>query len=241
MSDSPGPPFESRILTDEIVQRISRETKVHLNLAQDMIVTNEDKVRLCLTSHLSRVEAKRGWIAPFAIFVSILLTLVTAQFHDLYLSASAWKAMFIWALILDSVWLGRALLSVRKSSGVDDIVAEMKRVGTLRASVGPEAAASVDTGPLPTTARSATLTVSQIESIKTAAFGKSKLVASCLDAACSWSLEGKLIHLTFERKNAWAADMLKGHESFDRLCSICERALGYPVDISIRVKEPGDS
>ena len=130
MSEPTPPPENVEILTGEIAQRISRETKVYLNVSQETIVITEDKVRLCLTGHLKRIEAKRGWVAPAAILVTILVTLVTAEFHDFYLKAAVWEAIFILALVFDTGWLIFALRSAWKSSTVDEVVAEMKRVGT---------------------------------------------------------------------------------------------------------------
>jgi hypothetical protein len=78
---------------------------VHINVSQNLIITTEDKLRLCLSEHLKRMERKNSWITPLGILIAILVTLVTSTFKDVGLSADTWRAIFIIAGVLSLGWL----------------------------------------------------------------------------------------------------------------------------------------
>lgn len=127
------PEDQTEIVTGALADQIVRKTTLHLNLAQDAIVITEDKVRLCLINHLQRMESKREWIAPAGILASIILTLATADFHDFYLNADVWRAIFYVTGALVAYWLLRTLRAAFSRSSIEDVVREMKQAGTNQA------------------------------------------------------------------------------------------------------------
>jgi hypothetical protein len=79
-------------LSDELVQN----SKVYFNLNQDVIVTTEDKLRLCLQDYIETLTKKEKWIAPSSLFITFLLVFASSTFHDYFIfSADTWKAVFI--------------------------------------------------------------------------------------------------------------------------------------------------
>jgi hypothetical protein len=126
----------SKIITDALASEIVQQTKLHVNLSQEAIVITEDKVRLCLIAHLRGLEAKRDWIAPTGVLLTIIGTFATTTFHDAGLSAAAWQAIYIISGIMTLGWLGRALLVAWKAPTMEDVVASMKRAGAVAISAG---------------------------------------------------------------------------------------------------------
>jgi threonine/homoserine/homoserine lactone efflux protein len=100
-----------------------------LNVKQALIITTEDRVRIHLSNHLSKVEKRKGWIAPSGILLSIIVTLITAKFKDgsIIFSASTWEAIFVIAGILCFGWLIYAGWQAWKSESIDDLIERLKR------------------------------------------------------------------------------------------------------------------
>lgn len=114
-------------ISSALTNRIAQDTKVHLNLGQDAIVTTEDKVRLVLMTHLERLEQRKAWIAPAGVFIAILIAFVTADFKDFLLKAAVWEAVFLVAGVLSLCWLVLAVVRAFKTPTVQDIVGELKK------------------------------------------------------------------------------------------------------------------
>ena len=106
---------------------LTHATKVHLNLSQELIVTTEDKVRLCLQNHLQYTGEKRGWIAPLGILLTVTVSLVTTTFKDVGLSAYTWQALFIIIGILSFMWLVWCTYQATKVKTIEDLVRELKK------------------------------------------------------------------------------------------------------------------
>ena len=123
----PIPPVEQARVADAAGQVIQKTSHIHFNLEQHFILTTEDKLRLCLMGYLGRVERKKGWIAPLGILVTIVVTCVTAQFQEFYLSAAEWKAVFIVAGFLAGGWLVKAIFVAFVSTSLDGVVKEIKK------------------------------------------------------------------------------------------------------------------
>lgn len=125
--DNQRPPAEVEIDTKSLTNQLVNVSSVSLNVSQKLIITTEDKVRLCLSEHLRHMEKKHGWIAPLGILVAIVLTFVTATFRKMGLSAATWQAVFIIAGGLVLVWLAYSILEARKAEAVQDIVERIKK------------------------------------------------------------------------------------------------------------------
>jgi hypothetical protein len=106
---------------------IIQNTKVHINLSQNAIVTTEDKVRLCLYNYLSRMERRNAWVAPAGIFITLVVTLISTKFQDVILDAPTWRALFILSGIVAALWLIRTLVQANRAPSMDDVIRDMKR------------------------------------------------------------------------------------------------------------------
>ena len=118
---------------EETIQKKFYETsKIHWNLESVFIITTEDKLRLCLHKNIDRLDVKRKWWTPLALFVSLLLALTTAEFKEQFtIPAATWLAIFY---ILAAVSLVLAIVAGWKAQGVkvsvESIVSEIKQPPT---------------------------------------------------------------------------------------------------------------
>jgi len=127
----------TKIMTDALATQIVQNTTLHLNLSQEAIVITEDKVRLCLIQHLGKIEARKEWIAPAGVVLTLLITFATTTFRDFGLKADVWQAMFVIATLLSVVWLLRAIWRAWKAPTVADVVLEMKQAGATETARSP--------------------------------------------------------------------------------------------------------
>lgn len=103
-------------------------SKVHLNVSQEVIIITEDKVRICLSEHLKKMEDRRIWITPLGILLTIVITLITTDFKSVVFEAATWKAIFVIAGFFFFGWFIYSGKRALKSVKIDDIINKLKKV-----------------------------------------------------------------------------------------------------------------
>jgi hypothetical protein len=121
------PPTEQSQIVNFAGQLIQQTSKVHFNLEQEFIFTTDDKIRICLTDHLSRMEKRTSWIAPLGVLLAILVVFPTTTFKSFIVSAETWEAIFIISAILSFVWFIKNLWQARVSTSMDKVIDDIKR------------------------------------------------------------------------------------------------------------------
>lgn len=127
MSDQIKPPLTVTIDIDSIASKLMENANVNWNITQEVIITTEDKVRICLLEHLKRIEKKSGWFAPLGVFITICTTLATTTFNNVLLDASTWRAIFLLVGGASLIWLLISAVQAWRSEKVDDMVIELKK------------------------------------------------------------------------------------------------------------------
>ncbi|WP_025041159.1 hypothetical protein [Nitrosospira briensis] len=102
-------------------------TEVSINTSTSVIVTTEDKLKLVLLEWQQTRVGRDAWIAPVGIFISIFMTLLTADFRKFLLAAAVWEAIFYVALILVFGWLIYTLKVRPKNKSRDDFIRQIKK------------------------------------------------------------------------------------------------------------------
>lgn len=101
--------------------------RVDTNVRQQIIITTADKARLCLMQALARIEQRKSWIAPAGILATLAAVFPTTTFNDfLGLPKDYWRAVFTITFVLTVIWLVRALLKIRASLSIDEIVDQLR-------------------------------------------------------------------------------------------------------------------
>jgi hypothetical protein len=99
---------------------------IHRNIASDVIITTEDKVKICLLTHVANMEKKKDWIAPLGILITIIITLITTTFNSLYLGSAVWQAVFVMAAVLSGIWLIVTVYHALNAEKIEDIIMALK-------------------------------------------------------------------------------------------------------------------
>ena len=115
--------------TIEFEKELSEKFIIHKNIGQEIVLTTVDKVRICLMTNRDYLTAQREWLTPLGLFLSLLTTLVAAEFKSIIFKPDIWFAIYLVGSILTFVWLcGSACRAwgVRGQGTVDSIVNELK-------------------------------------------------------------------------------------------------------------------
>lgn len=116
------PDFED---TSIIVKQML-DIEIFPNLNQQVIMTTEDRLRICLIENLKKAEKKYDWVAPLGILIAIIIAFITSSFQDVVLSSQTWEAIFIIGGIASFIWLLIALKHAFVKIDLDHIISDIK-------------------------------------------------------------------------------------------------------------------
>jgi len=102
---------------------------IYLNVKQNVIVITEDRLRLHLLYVTKILDKKYLWISPAGILITVILTLVTADFKKFYLEKTTWQAIFIIIGLASFIFMVWCLCQLKKSENIDSLVAKIKAEG----------------------------------------------------------------------------------------------------------------
>lgn len=101
--------------------------KYFSNTKSNVIEITEDKARNILNSHFLKMEKSKDWIGAAALSITLILSLLTADFKNWLLSADTWKAIFVILLIASILYLFYTIHNARKSKdSVDNIIHDLE-------------------------------------------------------------------------------------------------------------------
>lgn len=99
---------------------------VHGNTAQEIVTTTVDRLRLRLVEHSDTIQKKYAWWTPLGIFLSVGVSLSTAEFKKFVFEGSIWKAIFIVAAVLSFCWFVREVWRALNAPSIDDLIEAIK-------------------------------------------------------------------------------------------------------------------
>ncbi|MCF5470352.1 hypothetical protein [Pseudomonas syringae] len=101
---------------------------IHENTSQEVISTTNDKLKLALIQHLTRVESSRAWHTPASLVLAISLVLCTSTFRDSFgVGSSVWQAFFMLLLLWCVCWLAHTLIKRQKGCSIDELIEVIKK------------------------------------------------------------------------------------------------------------------
>jgi len=107
-------------------QDLVEVTNVYLNVSQAVIITTEDRAKLCIVNYEKSILDKKGWVTPLVLFVAILTALLTCTFKDFLLNSSTWMAIFIILGAISFIWLINSVYLAYTTETMD-LVEELKK------------------------------------------------------------------------------------------------------------------
>lgn len=105
--------------------------ELHTNVSQVVIRVTEGKLRLILSDYEAGVVARRSWIAPLGIAVTVFATLTTGGPNGVLLPNDWWLPVYATAGLSALAWLGVAFRKyfsgkARRLADVDAVIQSIK-------------------------------------------------------------------------------------------------------------------
>lgn len=99
------------------------------DLSVDVITIMEDSFRVILIKHVEKIGKNRDLISPIALFVSLIIVLITtSNFRHFLVPPDAWFGIFLVATIVAGCYLFYVIRNrSKKSDDVEDIIIEVKQ------------------------------------------------------------------------------------------------------------------
>jgi hypothetical protein len=101
------------------------------NVGQTVLTTTTDRMTLCLRDFKDSVAARMQWSAPLAVFLTLVTTLVAADFKTfLELSAEFWRASYGICALVSGLCLARAAYRAyrsRSGCGIEHVIEQIKQ------------------------------------------------------------------------------------------------------------------
>jgi hypothetical protein len=104
-----------------------KQSVVHVNVGQQMLVVTEDKMRLGLNELVHAARNRQAWQAPAAMFLTEIAVFTTANFHAaIGVSGDQWQALFRALLVVTFLWLVTAVVRGRPGPSVKSFLDSLK-------------------------------------------------------------------------------------------------------------------
>ena len=113
----------------QIQSNLITVSSIHANTDLTLIQITEDKLRLVLLEHISKLETKRRWQVPFGVLLTLIPIFLTSEFKDFAdINKSTWQAFFMFASVSSAAWLLVSLRWIFSSTTLDNLVERVKNV-----------------------------------------------------------------------------------------------------------------
>ena len=113
--------------TIDLLHEGLKQSAVHINLGQQMIIVTEDRLRLDLNDLSDSTKHRQKWHAPAGMFMTEMAASVTSDFHDTVgISGPQWEALFRLLMVITLFWLLAALIRARRGPSADSLIDRLK-------------------------------------------------------------------------------------------------------------------
>ena len=119
--------INKKLIEEILVEQWVSVDRVEFNISQVVIVTTEDKLRIILSNYKEDISKLRDWIAPLSLLLSLIATLVTANFSNYIFSSDTWRAIFLISAFISFIWLLITLVFRRNKISIDQLIKEIKK------------------------------------------------------------------------------------------------------------------
>lgn len=104
--------------------------KIIVNVKSNLITITEDKLENILLKNIDQKSINKSWITPLSIFITTLITNLSANFIDIYgLKSAVWEAIFILVTIGTAIWLIISIIRIfmnRGKGSLPNLIARIK-------------------------------------------------------------------------------------------------------------------
>lgn len=101
------------------------------NLQTDLITITKDKLEIILLKEFNSMKKVSDWRTPASIFITTLITVLTAIFKDFLLPKEIWNALFVLIMFISCVLFLvnfiRALINSKKNT-VENLIKKIANI-----------------------------------------------------------------------------------------------------------------
>ena len=102
----------------------------HNNVAQVVITTTEDKLKIILYEYKDTQIDSKSWVAPLGILIALVTTLTTSIPNDFLIPQEHWKSVYVTGALIALFFLIRSGIKSwqawRNPMSIEDIVERIK-------------------------------------------------------------------------------------------------------------------
>ncbi len=97
------------------------------NTQSNIIRITDDKLKVILLDNKESLIKNNDFIAPLTLFISLILTFCTTDFNNfLTITASTWKALYLFFTLSSAIWLLVELRKRKKSITIDELINKVR-------------------------------------------------------------------------------------------------------------------
>ena len=113
----------------ELLDELKDNVNLVKVLGHDLIIISADKIRLAYSEQIKLMQVKGSWVAPIGLFLTLLLSLLTAEFSDSFgIEKAVWKAFFLLGCLLTFLWAVISVYRSFSSTPIEDVESFIKRI-----------------------------------------------------------------------------------------------------------------
>lgn len=97
------------------------------NTQSNVIRITDDKLKVILMENKEGLIKSNDFLAPLILLISLVLTFCTTDFKDfLTISASVWKALYLFLTMGACIWLFLELKKRKKNISIDELITKIR-------------------------------------------------------------------------------------------------------------------
>lgn len=106
------------------------------NIQTDLIKITRDKLEIILLKEFNGMKKVPDWKTPASIFITTLITVLTATFKDLLLPKEIWNALFLLLMLISGIWFLINLVRLLKTHKKDSIGSLINKIANIEEDCG---------------------------------------------------------------------------------------------------------
>lgn len=106
------------------------------NIQTDLIKITRDKLEIILLKEFNSMKKVPDWKTPASIFITTLITVLTATFKDFLLPKEIWNALFLLLMLISVIWFLINLVQLLKTHKKDSIGSLINKIANIEEDCG---------------------------------------------------------------------------------------------------------
>lgn len=106
------------------------------NIQTELIKITRDKLENILLKEFNSMKKVPDWKTPFSIFITTLITVLTAIFKDFMFPKEIWNSLFLLLMVISGIWFLINLIRVLRTHKKDSIDSLINKIANIEEDSG---------------------------------------------------------------------------------------------------------